>query len=151
MSQKTQIEFGKQVKDLFYNLDSNLIFLNHGSYGSAPKPILDKKRKLQDEMERQPDTWFRRSLYEYWIRNLNALSKHLGVSSENILIQENATDCINVIMKSIEFDGAKDAILINSLEYGAVLNAIDYTSKYHLAPTNRVHVHSINVTFPTGF
>lgn len=147
-SNKTQIEFGKQVRDLFYNLDPNVAFLNHGSYGSSPKPVIDRKRKLQDEMEANPDLWFRLSLYDNWIKNLSSLANYLKVDISNVLIGENATDCINVILKSIEFDGAKDAILTNSLEYGAVKNAIDYTSKYHRDKTDQVNIYSIDINFP---
>lgn len=145
---KQQIEFGKPVRELYYNLNPSLGFLNHGSYGSAPKLVLDRKRQLQDEMESIPDLWFRKSLYENWIKNLTLISNYLRVDMANILLGENATDCINVVMKSIKFEGAKDAILTNNLEYGAVKNAIDYTSKYHRDQTDQVYIHSVNITFP---
>lgn len=148
MTQKTQIQFGKQVRDLFYTLDPKLAFLNHGSYGSAPKPVLERKRQLQLEMESNPDYWFRRALYENWTNNLNSLAAYFKLDVSRFLIGENATDCLNLIMKSIEFEGAKDAILTNNLEYGAVLNALDYTSKYHRSSTDQVYIHMIQITFP---
>ena len=149
MSQKTQIEFGQQVRDLFYNLDPTKAFLNHGSYGTPPKPILERKRKLQEEMESNPDLWFRNLLYTNWLKNLTSLSNYFNVNIANILIADNATDAINMVMKSIKFDGgAKDAILTNNLEYGAVKNAIDYTSKYQRDSTDQVHIHVIAIKFP---
>ena len=41
------------LKKLFY-LDSNITYLNHGSFGACPIEVMDKYFKLQIELEKQP-------------------------------------------------------------------------------------------------
>lgn len=145
----SEIDFGKHLRDLYYKLDVKLALTNHGSYGSAPKPILDKKRQLQDEMEASPDEWFRFRIVDLWKTNLTSLASYLGSGDDQILIGDNATDCINAVLKSIQFDADNtEAILTTSLNYQAILNAIDYTSKYRLKDTNYIYVHQIELAFP---
>jgi isopenicillin-N epimerase len=38
----------------FWPLDSNITFLNHGSFGSCPRVVLEFQRQLRDRLERQP-------------------------------------------------------------------------------------------------
>lgn len=147
-SKKSEIEFGKQVRQQFYKLDENFSFTNHGSYGSAPKPVLDKKRQLQDEMERSPDVWFRYRMFDLWTNSLKSLAAYLRVDVKHVLIGENATENINAVLKSIQIDPTRDAILTTNLNYGAILNSIDYTSRYRFDPARPVYVHEIQLKFP---
>lgn len=142
-------EFGKPMRIKFYALDPNLALTNHGSYGSSPKPILERKRLLQDKMENSPDMWFRFTMFDLWEKNLSLLSKYLRVEVSNILIGENATECINAILKSIEFDcGGNEVILTTNLNYYAILMAIEYTSTYRFSKSNQIHVHKIDLKVP---
>ena len=41
------------MKDLFL-LDSDIVFLNHGSFGACPRPVFEAYQRFQRELERQP-------------------------------------------------------------------------------------------------
>lgn len=132
--------FGKQARNALFNLDPLITTTNNGSFGASPKLILDRKREMQMESERCPDRWFRYTSFEKWEENLTALSKYLRVPKENLIFNENATEAIGTVLKWVEFDGSRDAILTTEINYQAIQNAIDYTAKYRMKPGNYVNV-----------
>ena len=113
-------EFGHAMKRECYQLDASIAFCNHGSYGSVPNVIFDRKLALQKEMENCPDKWFRKSMFEKWEYNRKLLANYLKVNSENIFICDNATESINCSLKSIEFNGSQDAILCTQYTYQGI-------------------------------
>ena len=132
------------LKDLF-NLKDTIFFTNHGSYGSCPKIIHDKKSKLLLELESEPDRWFRFKSIEYWNKSISSLSAYLNIKSENLVICQNATESINAALKSITFK-SDHAILAHSYTYGAILNSIDYIAKYRL--DKEIPVFKVACEFP---
>jgi selenocysteine lyase/cysteine desulfurase len=144
------IEFGASARPAWFCLEPDTVFTNHGSYGACPQKILAKKRQLQAEMDRNPDKWFRYTSFDLWTRNIQSLAAHFKAPAENLLICENATEAINSILKSIEFnlnEPNTECILATQYTYQAVQNAIDYTSKYRLNSKN-IQVIKLKLTFP---
>ena len=139
-------KFGKKVRGELYQLNENLFFTNHGSYGAIPKLLAAKRNELIVEMDNAPDIWFRYTSYRLWNENREALANYLNVKSDHLVLTENATDSINAIVKSIEFNPDEDAILAHEYTYNAVLNTLKYTSTYrHKKP---VEIFKVPIQYP---
>jgi hypothetical protein len=52
------MNFGKKRLSDFY-LDPNYVNINHGSYGSCPKSVIELKRKFEEQMDFNTEKWFR--------------------------------------------------------------------------------------------
>lgn len=146
----SKMEFGKQARAEYYALDSRFTFTNHGSFGSSPKPILEKRKQLQEEMEARPDEWFRWSSFELYKKSVNALRDYLKLETSNgLVICENATESINSVLKSIEFDDPENqVILATNYTYAAILNSIDYTAKHNRAGRSTIEIFELKTEFP---
>jgi len=144
-----RIKYGKELKEEMFNLNHSVYFTNHGSYGSVPKSILEKKFQLQLELEKSPDKWFRFTSFDLYQKNIESLANYLKINKENLVFIENATDGINCALKSIEFNGCNDAILTTNYTYPAILNTIDYISEFRFnQKTDQVNVVKAEIRFP---
>ena len=43
-----------------WTLDPGITYLNHGSYGACPRPVLAAQQALRDQLEREPACFFNR-------------------------------------------------------------------------------------------
>jgi isopenicillin-N epimerase len=74
--------------------------LNHGSYGSCPKVILDEQRRWIEKLEEQPVLFFR-ELAERMKISRAALSSYFHTKPENITYVTNATYAVNVVAQAL--------------------------------------------------
>ncbi|MDN3676358.1 aminotransferase class V-fold PLP-dependent enzyme [Flavobacterium paronense] len=100
-------------------LDPNLTFLNHGSFGSCPKPIFEEFQRFQRELEYDPVDFIQRRQPKYLKAARESLAKFVGCQAGDLFFTSNPTYAINVIMRSIKLK-AGDEILATNHEYGAM-------------------------------
>src|SRR5258705_3180090 len=108
----------------FWALDPAIDFLNHGSFGSCPKPVLEFQQAMRLRMELQPIQFFVRDLEGLLDEARNALAQFLGAAPENLAFVPNATAGVNTVLQSLPFEQGDEMIVTNH-EYNACRNALD--------------------------
>ena len=109
-------------------LDPAVIYLNHGSLGSCPIPVLDAQRAWRDSMERSPIEFLLRDYLSKADHVRAVLGPLIGADPDDIALVTNATTAVNTVLRSIAFRPG-DELLTTNHEYNACLNALDVTAE----------------------
>jgi len=106
-----------------FPLEPGVAFLNHGSYGAAPRAVLAEAARWRARMDANPDRFFREILPGALRSAAARLARFLNSRAEDLAFVENATTGVNAVLRSLELRRG-DEILANSHTYGAVRQAI---------------------------
>ena len=109
-------------------LDPDVTFLNHGSFGATPRPVMEVYQNWQREMEREPVDFFCRRSQNLIVEAKAPLCEFLGCQPENLAFVTNATTGTNIVAWSLALK-AGDEVLLNDHEYGAVYRNFLYLSE----------------------
>ncbi len=120
-------------------LDPQTVYLNHGSFGSCPTPVLDEQRRLRAEMELNPVRFLGRDLQPRLADVRAVLGRLVGADPADLALVTNATTAVNTVMRSLVFEPG-DEILTTNHEYNACLNAVDVVAKRSGAMVVQAHV-----------
>ena len=107
-------------KDLFL-LDPQLTFLNHGSYGATPRPVLEACQEWQRRLERDPVHFINDELMPLLGEARAALGRYLNAGADDLVYIPNATFGLNIIAQSLPLEPG-DEVLATDHEYGSVNN-----------------------------
>jgi len=99
-------------------LDPDVVFLNHGSFGACPAPVLERQRSWQLEMERNPVEFLGRRSAALLLESRAALASYLGTTAAQLVYVGNATGGVNTVARSLPL-GPGDEIVTTDHEYGA--------------------------------
>ena len=94
-------------------LDPKLVFLNHGSFGSCPRPVLEFQQEIRDRFERQPVLFFVRDLEALLDQARGALAQFLGAEAGDLVFVPNATAGVNTVLRSLRFDPGDELLVTN--------------------------------------
>lgn len=111
----------------FWPLDPGVDYLNHGSFGACPRPVLEHQQRLRQQMESRPMEWFVRRLPELLAGARRALAGLLGTEPENLAFVPNATYGVNCVLRSLRL-APGDELLITDHEYNACANAARFAA-----------------------
>jgi isopenicillin-N epimerase len=104
-------------------LDPAVAFLNHGSFGACPVPVLEAQRRWRDRLETQPVAFLDRELAGHLDAAREALGTFIGGDPEGIAFVPNATTGVSTVLDSLRF-APGDELLTTDHEYNATLNAL---------------------------
>ena len=111
-----------------FMLDPGITHLNHGSYGSSPKPIFDSLIKWQKKLEFNPTKHLGYDIYNYLEQSRIALSDYVHCDKDDIAFFPNPSTALNTVIKSLDLM-PEDEILSTNHEYGALDKTWNYISK----------------------
>jgi isopenicillin-N epimerase len=102
----------------FFLLDPQIVFLNHGSFGACPRPVLEEYQAWQIKLEQQPVQFLGIELDNYLHHSREVLGEYIRASAKDIVYIPNATHGVNIIARSLKLKPG-DEILTTDHEYGA--------------------------------
>lgn len=106
-----------------FSLDSDVTYLNHGSFGACPKVVRAAQLAIMDEMERQPVRFFMRRLPELLERARTCVAELVGADALDIAFVRNATEGVNAVASSLRL-APGDEVLTTNHGYPACKNAL---------------------------
>ena len=107
----------KSLKTLF-QLDPNITFLNHGSYGSCPIPVFENYQKWQHMIEEHPVKFLQEDLYKYLDDSRDALGKYINCEKNDLIYVPNPTHAVANVINNVSLNKG-DEVLTTDLEYGS--------------------------------
>lgn len=100
-------------------LDPAVAFLNHGSYGAVPRPVLEAYQRWELMIERQPVEFFYRRFHNAIDEARAALAAYVNAPLDTLAFMPNATVALNMIARTLKLH-AGDEVLTTDHEYGAM-------------------------------
>jgi isopenicillin-N epimerase len=106
----------------YWKLAAGTTFLNHGSFGACPTPILELQNELRRQMEAEPVQFLWRRYEERLEPSREIVGAFLGARAQDVVFVTNATTAVNAVVRSMKLR-AGDQLLTTNLDYNACHNA----------------------------
>lgn len=106
------------VRDLWV-LDPDVAYLNHGSFGATPRPVLEEQARWRARMEAQPFDLLYRRYSSYVAEARAAVAAFLGADPEGLAFVPNATTGVMTVLRSLAL-GPGDRVVVTDHVYPAV-------------------------------
>ena len=114
---------GRSIDRSPWVLDPGISFLNHGSFGACPGPVLEAQRAWRERMEAEPVRFLDRELEGHLDEVRRALAVFLNADPDGLAFVPNATTGVSTVLSSLRFEPG-DELLTCDHEYNATLNAL---------------------------
>jgi isopenicillin-N epimerase len=99
-------------------LRPDITFLNHGSFGACPLPVLQAQQAFQRELEAQPVDFLARRFNDLLSEARAPLARFVGADPQDLVFVPNATHGVNIVARSLDLEPG-DEVLATDHEYGA--------------------------------
>ncbi|MBL8738755.1 MAG: aminotransferase class V-fold PLP-dependent enzyme [Planctomycetes bacterium] len=110
-----------------WDLDPDVVFLNHGSFGACPRVVLAEQQRLRRELEAEPVRFLHRELEARLDAARAALAAFVGAEADDLAFVPNATTGVNTVLRSLAF-APGDELLVTDHEYNACRNVLDFVA-----------------------
>jgi isopenicillin-N epimerase len=110
-----------------WTLDPAVTFINHGSFGACPRPVIAAQTRLRERMEEEPVRFLVREIGERLDEARRALAAFIGADPRDLAFVPNATTAVNAVLRSLPF-APGDELLVTDQAYNACRNALDFAA-----------------------
>lgn len=117
-----QQPFGREARALWH-LEDGVRFLNHGSFGACPKPVLEAQDRFRVQMEREPVRFMVDELPALLRAAAASIGDFCGAPADGVALIDNATAGANVVVNSLRLVPG-DEILCSNHGYNAVKQTV---------------------------
>ena len=111
-----------------WSLDPDVVFLNHGSFGACPTPVLEAQRAWRDRLESEPVRFMVDELEPALDMARARVATFLRADPDDLAFVHNATSGVNTVLRSLRI-APGDEVLGADHEYNACLNAARYVAE----------------------
>lgn len=118
-----------------WTLDPDVIYLNHGSFGACPRPVLEFQAELRARLEREPIDFFDRRLGGLLAETRQALGRFVGADPEGLAFVPNATTAVNAALRSWDLKPG-DEVLTTDHAYQACRRTLEFVAARRGAGVN---------------
>lgn len=112
----------------FWSLDPGITFLNHGSFGACPLPVLAEQHRWRERMERQPLQFLGQDIESLLDEARTRLAEFVNCPVADLAFVSNTTTGVNTVLRSLKWELGNE-ILTTNHEYNACRNALDYVAE----------------------
>jgi isopenicillin-N epimerase len=105
-----------------WTLEPHLLFLNHGSFGATPRPVLAVQDQWRARMEANPVRFLARELEPALDEARRRLAAFVGADPHGLAFVPNATTGVNTVLRALAL-GPGDELLLTNHGYNACRNA----------------------------
>ena len=143
MAEPAPVAFGKAMRDHFLFAEGYTP-LNHGSFGTYPKPVRAELRKWQDLSEAKPDTFIRYDYPKLLSAACATIASFLDVPAQDVALVPNATTGINTVLRSLVFEKGEVIFHLSTI-YGAIEKTVEY-----ICESTPAESFNVKVEYPIG-
>ncbi len=110
-----------------WTLDPGVQYLNHGSFGACPRPVLEFQAELRARMEREPVDFLSRHLERSLSEARAAIGPFVGADPDGLVFVPNATTAVNAAVRAWDLRPG-DEILTTDHTYDACRKALEFVA-----------------------
>jgi isopenicillin-N epimerase len=125
-----------------FHLDATIDYLNHGSFGACPIPVMRAQQELREQIERGPTKFLARDLEGLLDTARKALAALIDAPPEHLAFVTNATTGVNIVLNALDLSQG-DELLATNHTYNACKSALA-----HYAARAGAKLIVVDVPFP---
>ena len=110
-----------------FDLDPNLVHLNHGSFGAVPRVVTEAQAAVRARAEANPMRFFRVQSPGLKERARHTATQFLGVGADEVALVRNVTQSTAVVMASLAAQsrlGPGDVVVVGAQGYESVRRTV---------------------------
>ena len=110
-----------------FDLDPSLVHLNHGSFGTVPRPVAEAQAALRARAEANPMRFFRVESPALKEQARHTAAGFLGVGADEVAMVRNVTESVAVVMAGLATQrrlGPGDVVVLGEQGYESVRRTV---------------------------